>query len=68
MSEQITDLDASHPAGGLRVLRPAVERLRMLDREIGETRVQLGQDPVTVDYEVRPRRPRGGCPRSSPSS
>ena len=53
VAAQITELGASHPSSNpLPVLRQLVERVRVLDREIGELKVQLGAEPSAVDYEV----------------
>ena len=53
VASQIGELEGSHPAPSpLPVLRQLVERVRVLDREIGELRVQLGEEPSTVDYNV----------------
>ncbi len=50
---QITELEGSHPSTNpLPVLRQLVERIRVLDREVGELRVQLGEEPSAVDYDV----------------
>jgi uncharacterized protein YhaN len=53
VAAQITELGASHPSPNpLPVLRQLVERVRLLVREIGELKVQLGEEPSAVDYEV----------------
>ncbi len=50
---QIAELEGSHPSTNpLPVLRQLVERTRVLDREVGELRVQLGAEPSAVDYDV----------------
>jgi DNA repair exonuclease SbcCD ATPase subunit len=50
---QIAELEGSHPSPNpLPVLRQLVERTRVLDREIGELRVQLAEEPSAVDYDV----------------
>jgi DNA repair exonuclease SbcCD ATPase subunit len=59
LSGQIAELEASHPSPNpLPVLRQLVERTRALDREIAEITGQLGQEPESVDYEVRIPEPR----------
>jgi len=53
VAAQINELEGSHPSPNpLPVLRQLVERVRVLDREIGELRVQLGEEPSAVDYQV----------------
>ncbi len=53
LSEEIETLDTSHPSGHpLAVLRQAVERLRVLDREIAQLGAQLGEGASAVDYEI----------------
>jgi len=53
VAAQITELGTSHPSSNpLPVLRQLVERVRLLDREIGELKVQLGEEPSAVDYQV----------------
>ena len=56
VSEEMARLDASHPSPALPLLalRPAVERLRVLDRDVAELRAQLGPDTGNVDYEIKP--------------
>ncbi|MCU0477826.1 MAG: AAA family ATPase [Chloroflexi bacterium] len=50
---QVAELEGSHPSPNpLPVLRQLVERTRVLDREIGELRVQLAEEPSAVDYDV----------------
>jgi DNA repair exonuclease SbcCD ATPase subunit len=59
VTAEIAELEASHPSSNpLPVLRQLVERTRALDREVGEIRVQLGEEPSAVDYEVRIPEPR----------
>jgi len=59
VAAEIHDLEASHPSPNpLPVLRQLVERTRALDRETGEIRAQLGDEPSAVDYEVRIPEPR----------
>jgi DNA repair exonuclease SbcCD ATPase subunit len=59
VSEQIAVLEGSHPSSNpLPVLRQLVERARVLDREIGALRVQLGEGPTSVDYNVVVQEPR----------
>jgi DNA repair exonuclease SbcCD ATPase subunit len=56
---QIAELEGGHPSPTpLPVLRQLVERIRVLDREVGELRVQLGQEPESVDYQVVVHEPR----------
>ncbi len=53
VSEQIVALDTAHPSPRpLRVLRPSVEALRALDREVAELRAQLGKGSVSVEYDA----------------
>jgi uncharacterized protein YhaN len=59
VAAEIAELEQSHPSPNpLPVLRQLVERTRALDREVGELRVQLGEEPSAVDYEVRIPEPR----------
>ena len=59
VADEITELEGSHPSPNpLPVLRQLVERTRALDREIGELRVQLGEEPSSVDYNVMVPEPR----------
>ncbi len=59
VAAQIAELEETHPSPNpLPVLRQLVERLRATDREIGELRVQIGEEPASVDYEVRIPEPR----------
>ncbi|MFH1474230.1 MAG: AAA family ATPase [Chloroflexota bacterium] len=56
---QIGGLEESHPSPNpLPVLRQLVERIRVLDREVGTLRVQLGEEPSTVDFQVAIPEPR----------
>jgi DNA repair exonuclease SbcCD ATPase subunit len=56
---QIGELEGSHPSTNpLPVLRQLVERVRGLDREVGELRAQLGDEPSAVDYQVTIPEPR----------
>ena len=53
VSDEIVGLEQRHPSGHpLPLLRPVIERLRVLDREIAELRAQLGDGPSTVDFEI----------------
>ncbi len=53
LSDEIVTLEQSHPSEhALPVLRQAVERLRVLDREIAELSAQLGDGASAVDYEI----------------
>jgi len=53
VADQIAGLEGSHPSPHpLPVLRQLVERVRTLDREAGELRAQLGEEPDSVDYQV----------------
>jgi DNA repair exonuclease SbcCD ATPase subunit len=53
VAAEIDRLEGSHPSPNpLPVLRQLVERVRVLDREIGELRVQLGEEPSAVDYDI----------------
>jgi DNA repair exonuclease SbcCD ATPase subunit len=53
VAAQIVELGDSHPSPNpLPVLRQLVERTRVLDRQIGELRAQLGEEPSAVDYNV----------------
>ncbi len=53
VAAQVAELDAGHPSPNpLPILRQLVERTRVLDRQIGELRVQLGAEPSAVDYDV----------------
>jgi DNA repair exonuclease SbcCD ATPase subunit len=53
VADQVGELEKSHPSpNALPVLRQIVERVRSLDREIGELRAQLGEGPSAVDYNV----------------
>ncbi len=59
VADQIAELGASHPSSNpLPVLRHLVERSRVLDRQIGDLRIQLGEEPSTVDYQVAIPEPR----------
>jgi DNA repair exonuclease SbcCD ATPase subunit len=59
VADQIGQLETSHPsAKPLPELRQLVERSRVVDREVGELRVALGEEPASVDYEVRVPEPR----------
>jgi uncharacterized protein YhaN len=59
VAAQITELEGGHPSpNSLPVLRQLVERVRVLGREIGELKVQLGEGPSTVDYQVEIPEPR----------
>jgi DNA repair exonuclease SbcCD ATPase subunit len=59
VADQIAALEQSHPSpNALPVLRQHVERMRVLDREIGELRVRLGEEPSAVDYQVLTPEPR----------
>ncbi len=54
VSDTVAALEASHPSSSpLPVLRTLVERMRVLDREIAELRVQLGDSPSAVDFDLR---------------
>lgn len=56
---QIADLEASHPSSNpLPVLRQLVDRTRVLDREIAEIQALLGQEPESVDYDIKVPEPR----------
>jgi DNA repair exonuclease SbcCD ATPase subunit len=56
---QIEELGATHPSPNpLPVLRQLVERTRALDREIGEITAQLGEEPESVDYDIKIPEPR----------
>jgi len=58
-SEELAALEKSHPSPhALPVLHQVVERLRGLDREIGELRAVLGGAPTAVDYEIVVPEPR----------
>ncbi|HSW43136.1 MAG TPA: AAA family ATPase [Patescibacteria group bacterium] len=53
VADQVTELEGSHPSPNpLPVLRQVVERTRVLDRQVGELRAQLGDAPSAVEYEV----------------
>ena len=53
VSDEIVDLEQRHPSGqALPLLRQLIERLRVLDREIGALRAQLGDGPTAVDFEI----------------
>ena len=59
VADQIAELEGSHPSPNpLPVLRQLVERTRVLDRQIGELRAQLGEEPSSVDYQVAIPEPR----------
>ncbi len=59
LAGQIDELEGTHPSPNpLPVLRQIVERTRLLDRQIGELRAQLGEEPSTVDYEIVVPEPR----------
>ena len=59
VAAQIAELEGGHPSPNpLPVLRQLVERVRVLDREIGELKVQLGEEPSAVDYQVEIPEPR----------
>ncbi|HVA88129.1 MAG TPA: AAA family ATPase [Candidatus Saccharimonadales bacterium] len=52
-SEEIDRLHTTHPSSHpLPVMRQLLERLRVLDREIGELRASLG-DAVDVDFDLK---------------
>lgn len=52
-ADQIAELEGSHPSSNpLPVLRQVMERTRVLDRQVGEIRAQLGEEPASVDYNV----------------
>lgn len=56
---QIEELGATHPSPNpLPVLRQLVERTRALDREIAEITAQLGDEPESVDYDIKIPEPR----------
>jgi DNA repair exonuclease SbcCD ATPase subunit len=53
VADEIAQLEGSHPSPNpLPVLRQLVERTRAVDREIGQLRAQLGEEPSSVDYNV----------------
>ncbi len=59
VADEIGTLEGSHPSPNpLPVLRQLVERVRVLDRQIGELRAQLGDEPSSVDYNVVVPEPR----------
>jgi DNA repair exonuclease SbcCD ATPase subunit len=59
VSGQIETLEASHPSpAALPVLRQIVERLRGLDRDIAALRAQLGDEPSSVEYDIKIPEPR----------
>ncbi len=59
VADQIGRLETNHPSvKPLPELRQLVERSRVLDREIGELRVAIGEEPASVDYEVTVPEPR----------
>jgi DNA repair exonuclease SbcCD ATPase subunit len=59
VADQTTKLEGNHPSPNpLPVLRQVVERTRVLDRQVGELRAQLGEEPSSVDYEVAIPEPR----------
>jgi DNA repair exonuclease SbcCD ATPase subunit len=56
---QIAELEASHPSPNpLPVLRQLVERARVLDREVAAIAAQLGEQPESVDYDIKIPEPR----------
>ncbi len=56
---QIEELGTTHPSPNpLPVLRQLVERTRALDREIAEITAQLGDEPESVDYDIKIPEPR----------
>jgi DNA repair exonuclease SbcCD ATPase subunit len=59
VSQQIEALEGSHPSpAALQVLRQVVERLRGLDRDIAALRAQLGDEPSSVEYDIKIPEPR----------
>ena len=51
---QVEELGTTHPSPNpLPVLRQLVERTRALDREVAEITAQLGQEPESVDYDIK---------------
>ena len=53
VATEVAELEGAHPSPNpLPILRQLVERTRLLAREVGELRVQLSEEPTSVDYQV----------------
>ncbi|HET7677753.1 MAG TPA: AAA family ATPase [Candidatus Limnocylindrales bacterium] len=59
LRERIAEAEGSHPSTiALPVLRPAVERLRAMERSISELRAQLASEPDVSGYDIAIAQPR----------